>query len=137
MDVYEAEDIFCQAIRCDLAAVLERDPACTRFVDALLYFKGFSALQAYRVANYLWRKQQYPLAQYLQSQVSKELQVDIHPAATIGPGFFMDHATGIVIGETAVVGKNVSMLHHVTLGGTGKVSDMTNSLPTMDHSRYP
>lgn len=111
---------FCEAVRRDLLAVMERDPACTRFIDAFLYFKGFHALQAHRVAHILWNQRRVPLAYHLQSQVSKELQVDIHPAASIGPGVFFDHATGIVIGETAVVGSDVSMLHHVTLGGSGK-----------------
>lgn len=111
---------FCSTLREDLLAVMERDPACTRLIDALLYFKGFHALQAYRVAHHLWYKNRAPLAYHLQSQVSKELQVDIHPAAIIGSGAFLDHATGVVIGETARIGKNVSMLHHVTLGGSGK-----------------
>lgn len=104
----------------DLLAVMERDPACTRLIDALLYFKGFHALQAHRVASSLWQAGRVPLAYHLQSQVSKELQVDIHPAAQIGPGAFLDHATGVVIGETATIGSNCSMLHHVTLGGSGK-----------------
>lgn len=111
---------FSDVLRRDLLAVMERDPACTRFIDALLYFKGFHALQAHRVAHILWVAGRTPLAFHLQSQVSKELQVDIHPAARIGPGVFFDHATGIVVGETAVIGANVSMLHHVTLGGSGK-----------------
>lgn len=116
----DSEPSFCCCLRADLISVMERDPACTRFIDALLYFKGFHALQAYRVAHVLWKQERAPLAYHLQSQVSKELQVDIHPAAVIGEGFFIDHATGIVIGETAVIGKRVSMLHHVTLGGSGK-----------------
>ncbi|CAN8075277.1 unnamed protein product [Agarophyton chilense] len=111
---------FCESVRADLLAVMERDPACTRFIDALLYFKGFHALQAHRVAHILWGQGRMPLAYHLQSQVSKELQVDMHPAARIGSGVFVDHATGIVIGETAVIGNNCSLLHHVTLGGTGK-----------------
>ncbi|KAI0567632.1 serine O-acetyltransferase [Gracilaria domingensis] len=113
-------DQFCESVRNDLLAVMERDPACTRFIDALLYFKGFHALQAHRVAHILWKQGRIPLAYHLQSQVSKELQVDIHPAARIGSGVFVDHATGIVIGETAAIGNNCSLLHHVTLGGTGK-----------------
>lgn len=120
LDTIDSDPSFCENVRLDLLAVMERDPACTRFIDALLYFKGFHALQAYRVAHSLWKQGRIPLAYHLQSQVSKELQVDIHPAAVIGPGAFFDHATGVVIGETAVIGKNVSMLHHVTLGGSGK-----------------
>jgi serine O-acetyltransferase len=107
------------AIRLDLLAVADRDPACTRVIDALLFFKGFHALQAHRVAHWLWKQGRHALALYLHSQVCKVLQIDIHPAATIGYGVFMDHGTGIVIGETARVGNNVSMLHRVTLGGTG------------------
>lgn len=103
----------------DLLAVMERDPACERFIDCLCYYKGFHALQAHRVAHELWRQRRSSLAYHLQSQVSKELQVDIHPGATIGPGAFLDHATGVVIGETATIGKNVSMLQQVTLGGSG------------------
>jgi serine O-acetyltransferase len=106
-------------LRLDLLAVMERDPACTRFIDCLCYFKGFHALQAYRVSHELWLSGKVALAYHLQSQVSKELQVDIHPAAVIGPGAFFDHATGVVIGETCTIGKNVSMLHQVTLGGSG------------------
>lgn len=111
---------FCVSVRRDLLAVAERDPADTRFIDALLYFKGFHALQTHRIAHALWRQGRIPLAYHLHSQVCKELQVDIHPAASIGQGLFIDHATGIVIGETAVIGDNCSLLHHVTLGGTGK-----------------
>jgi serine O-acetyltransferase len=104
----------------DMLAVMERDPACVRFIDCLCYYKGFHALQAYRIAHALWKAGRIAVAYHLQAQVSKELQVDIHPAAVIGPGAFFDHATGVVIGETAVIGRNVSMLHHVTLGGSGK-----------------
>lgn len=111
---------FCNRVRRDLLAVMERDPACLRFIDALLYFKGFHALQAHRIAHILWRQKRAALAYHLQSQVSKELQVDIHPAAIIGAGVFIDHATGIVIGETATIGDDCSLLHHVTLGGSGK-----------------
>jgi serine O-acetyltransferase len=104
----------------DILAVMERDPACTRFIDCLCYYKGFHALQAHRIAHAFWKSGRVALSYHLQSQVSKELQVDIHPAAEIGPGAFFDHATGVVIGETVTIGRNVSMLHHVTLGGSGK-----------------
>lgn len=110
---------FRKAVRKDLLAIADRDPACARVLDALLFFKGFHALETYRVSNWLWRSKRRPMASYLQSQISKEFQIDIHPAATIGYGIFLDHGTGVVVGETAVVGNNVSMLHHVTLGGTG------------------
>ncbi|GAB0490524.1 hypothetical protein MMPV_001761 [Pyropia vietnamensis] len=109
-----------RTLRLDLLAVMERDPACTQLIDALLYFKGFHALQAHRVAHALWTTDRRPLAYFLQSQVSKRLQVDVHPAAVVGAGAFWDHATGLVIGETAVLGNNVSLLHSVTLGGSGK-----------------
>jgi serine O-acetyltransferase len=104
----------------DVRAVRMRDPACLSYLQPFLYYKGFSALQAHRVAHHLWHNGRETLAFHLQSRVSELLQVDIHPAATLGQAIFMDHATGIVIGETAVVGDNVSMLHNVTLGGTGK-----------------
>lgn len=109
-----------RAIRADLEAVLERDPACRGLAIPLLYFKGFQALQTYRVAHYYWQKDRHQLALFLQSRASEVFAVDIHPAARIGRGILMDHATGVVIGETAVIANNVSMLHEVTLGGTGK-----------------
>ena len=104
----------------DLAAILERDPAIRTASQGFLYLKGFHALQAYRVAHVLWEQKRKALAYHLQSRIAEVLSIDIHPAAKIGHGVMMDHATGIVIGETAVVGNNVSMLHGVTLGGTGK-----------------
>lgn len=103
----------------DLKAVFERDPACKGYVQPFLFFKGFQALQTQRVAHWLWGHGRETLAFYLQSRMSELFQVDIHPATRIGRGIFMDHGTGIVIGETAVVGDDVSMLHGVTLGGTG------------------
>ncbi len=106
----------------DMVATYSRDPACDDFSSAFLFFKGFHALQAYRIANWLWRKGRKTLAQFFQNQISVTLGVDIHPAARIGSGLMLDHATGIVIGETAVVEDDVSILHSVTLGGTGKTS---------------
>jgi serine O-acetyltransferase len=103
----------------DLRAVFERDPACKGYVQPFLFFKGFLALQVHRVSHWLWTQGREPMAFYLQSRVSELFQVDIHPAAVIGRGIFLDHGTGIVIGETAVLGDDVSMLHGVTLGGTG------------------
>ncbi|MDQ7071221.1 MAG: serine O-acetyltransferase [Rhodobacterales bacterium] len=108
------------AARADIVAVYDRDPACHRFLQPLMFFKGFQAIQAYRVANWLWRKGRKDLAYFLQMRISEVFGIDIHPAATIGKGIMIDHAHSIVIGETAVVGDNVSMLHSVTLGGTGK-----------------
>ena len=110
------------AIRCDLLAVQQRDSACPDHAVAFLFFKGFHALQSYRIAHWLWQQDRRPLALFLQNRMSCEFAVDIHPAAVIGRGILLDHATGVVIGETAVVGDNVSMMQSVTLGGTGKES---------------
>ncbi len=109
-----------QAARADIVAVHDRDPACLRFLQPLLFFKGFQAVQAYRVGHWLWREGRRDLAYFIQMRVSEVFGVDIHPAARVGQGIMIDHAHSIVIGETAVVGDNVSMLHSVTLGGTGK-----------------
>lgn len=103
----------------DLKAVFERDPACKGYVQPFLFFKGFQALQTQRIAHWLWTQGRETLAFYFQSRMSELFQVDIHPATRIGRGVFVDHGTGIVIGETAVIGDDVSMLQGVTLGGTG------------------
>ncbi|MDF2900230.1 MAG: cysE [Phenylobacterium sp.] len=103
----------------DLKAVFERDPACKGYVQPFLFFKGFLALQTQRVAHWLWHQGRETIALYLQSRMSEVFQVDIHPATRIGSGVFIDHGTGIVIGETAVIGDDVSLLQGVTLGGTG------------------
>ncbi len=108
------------AARADIVAVFDRDPACHRFLQPILFFKGFQAIQAYRVGHWLWRQGRKDLAYFIQMRVSEVFGIDIHPAARIGKGIMIDHAHSIVIGETAVVGDNVSMLHSVTLGGTGK-----------------
>ncbi|MFZ4859749.1 MAG: serine O-acetyltransferase [Desulfuromonadaceae bacterium] len=117
-----ASECIREAVRRDLQAVLERDPAARSFALPFLNFKGFQALQSYRVAHWLWENGRHPLALYLQSRISETFAVDIHPAARIGKGILIDHGTSVVIGETAVVGDDVSMLHEVTLGGTGKES---------------
>uniref|UniRef100_A0A0C9RQZ2 serine O-acetyltransferase n=1 Tax=Wollemia nobilis TaxID=56998 RepID=A0A0C9RQZ2_9CONI len=109
-----------QSIRLDVQAVKDRDPSCRAYSWALLYLKGYHALQSYRVAHALWNRGQRVLALALQSCISEVFAVDIHPAARIGKGILLDHGTGVVIGETAVVGDRVSMLQGVTLGGTGK-----------------
>ncbi len=119
-EAYAAEPDLVAAARADLAAIYERDPACHRLLQPILYFKGYQAVQAYRVGHYLWTKGKYDLAYFIQMRVSEIFGVDIHPAARVGKGIMIDHAHSIVIGETAVVGDNVSMLHSVTLGGTGK-----------------
>ena len=119
-ELFEAEAATGAAIRADISAVCERDPACSRAIEPLLYFKGFHALQTYRLAHYLWKHGRQDFALYLQSRASAVFGVDIHPQAKIGRGIFLDHATGLVVGETAVIEDDVSILHDVTLGGTGK-----------------
>ena len=109
-----------RAARADIIAVYDRDPACQTFYQPMLYFKGFQAVQCYRVGNWLWKKDRRDFAYFIQMRVSEIFGVDIHPAARMGRGLLIDHAHSIVIGETAEVGDNVSMLHSVTLGGTGK-----------------
>ncbi len=118
--VFSSDPAIGVAIRADLQAVVTRDPACRGYSLPLLYFKGFHALQAYRVAHHYWTTDRTALALYLQSRISEVLAVDIHPGARIGKGILFDHATSVVIGETAVVDDDFSMLHEVTLGGTGK-----------------
>ncbi|MGI9431000.1 MAG: serine O-acetyltransferase, partial [Myxococcota bacterium] len=108
------------AVRADLIAVRKRDPACTGHCEPLLYFKGFHAVEAHRIAHWLWCHDRKALALHLQNRASEVFAVDIHPGARLGKGLFIDHGTGVVIGETAVIEDDVSMLHGVTLGGTGK-----------------
>jgi serine O-acetyltransferase len=119
-EAYAADPALADAARADLVAVVERDPACHRLLQPILYFKGFQGMQAYRLAHWLWGQGRKDLAYFLQMRCSEVYGIDIHPAARIGKGIMIDHAHSIVIGETAVVGDNVSMLHSVTLGGTGK-----------------
>ncbi len=121
-EALSASTSICEAIRADLQAIYERDPACERYSIPLLYFKGFHAIQSYRVAHWLFSQGRTALAFFLQNRISEVFAVDIHPAAVIGSGIMVDHATSLVIGETAVIEDNVSMLHEVTLGGTGKDS---------------
>lgn len=121
LDVLREEASIQEAIRADLQAVVQRDPATPGYANPLLYFKGFHSIQAYRVANCYWRRDRRALAFYLQSRISEVFAVDIHPAAQIGKGIMFDHATSVVIGETAVIEDDFSMLHEVTLGGSGKV----------------
>ncbi len=119
-EAYADEPNLGQAARADVMAVFDRDPACHRFIQPILFFKGFQAVQAFRVGHWLWTQGRSDLAYFVQMRVSEVFGVDIHPAAKVGMGIMIDHAHSIVIGETAVVGDNVSMLHSVTLGGTGK-----------------
>ncbi|WP_415356657.1 serine O-acetyltransferase [Halioglobus sp. Uisw_031] len=120
MEAFESDASIQTAVREDLQAVEDRDSACHELYIPFLYFKGFHALQTYRIAHWLWTTERESLALFFQNRMSTTFSVDIHPAATLGQGILLDHATGLVIGETAVVGKNVSILQSVTLGGTGK-----------------
>jgi len=119
VDALEADPEIGDAFRADIVATYDRDPATTRFIEPLLYFKGFHAIQTHRLTHWLWTKHRKDFALYLQSRCSAVFQADIHPAARIGRGIFLDHATGLVVGETAVIEDDVSILHGVTLGGTG------------------
>ena len=119
-EVLAAEPAIVQAAATDLAAVRDRDPACPDLITPFLFFKGYLALQAYRVSHFLWRQERLHLARHLQSRAAELFAVDIHPAARLGCGILLDHGTGVVIGETAVVEDDVSILQGVTLGGTGK-----------------
>jgi len=119
-DMCETDRDFALALRADLVAVYDRDPACTRFLEPVLYFKGFHAIQTHRLSHWLHQSGRRDFAFYLQSRASEVFQVDIHPAVPIGKGIFIDHATGVVIGGTAVLEDDVSILQNVTLGGTGK-----------------
>ncbi|AUM73503.1 serine O-acetyltransferase [Paracoccus jeotgali] len=119
-EAYASRPELVAAAKADLCAVYERDPATHRLIQPLLFYKGFQALQAYRVGHWLWTEGRRDMAYFVQMRCSEAFGVDIHPAARVGKGVMIDHAHSIVIGETAVVGDDVSMLHSVTLGGTGK-----------------
>ena len=119
-DAHAREPALAAAAQADLEAVYARDPACHRLMQPMLFFKGYQALQAYRIGHWLWDQGRRDMAYFVQMRCSEVFGVDIHPAARMGTGVMIDHAHSIVIGETAVVGNDVSMLHSVTLGGTGK-----------------
>jgi serine O-acetyltransferase len=119
-EMWQSERDYSVALRADLVAVYDRDPACTRFIEPVLYFKGFHAIQTHRLAHWLYGDGRRDFAYYLQSRASEVFQVDINPAVPMGRGIFIDHATGVVIGATAVIEDDVSILQNVTLGGTGK-----------------
>jgi serine O-acetyltransferase len=130
LSIESLESIFCEAFSsdpgiesaalADLLAVRDRDPACPDLLTPFLFFKGYQAIQAYRFAHWLWKRGRLHLAKHLQSRVSETFGVDIHPAARLGQGILLDHGTSVVVGETAVIDDDVSMLQNVTLGGTGK-----------------
>lgn len=119
-EAFDADPEIGERVRADIVAIYERDPACKDYLSPLLFFKGFQALTAYRISHLFWKQNRQHLALYLQSHISETFGVDIHPAARIGKGILLDHATSFVAGETAVICDNVSILHEVTLGGTGK-----------------
>jgi serine O-acetyltransferase len=116
----QADTGISRSMLADICAWYDRDPACDQYLTPFLYFKGFHALQSHRIAHWLWKQGRTTLALYFQSRVSEQFSVDIHPAAQFGSGIMIDHATGLVVGETSVVGDNVSILHSVTLGGSGR-----------------
>jgi serine O-acetyltransferase len=119
VDAMEDDESIERAMRADIRAHRERDPACSKFYMPFLFFKGYHALQSWRIAHWLWQQGRKSLALYFQNQISQAFDVDIHPSARIGSGIMIDHATGVVIGETTVIEDDVSMLHSVTLGGSG------------------
>jgi len=119
-DAFKDTPEISEALRADIMAVYDRDPACDRLIEPLLYFKGFQAIQSHRIAHWLWHNGRRDFALWLQSRVSQTFNIDISPTAKIGRGIMVDHGSGVVIGATAEIGDNVSMLHGVTLGGTGK-----------------
>ncbi len=129
-EAFENDPGLAKAARSDIVAVFDRDPACNTFIQPILFFKGYQAVQAYRIAHWLWTHGRKEMAYFFQMRASEVYGVDIHPGAKIGHGIMIDHAHSIVIGETAVVGDNVSMLHSVTLGGTGKADGIRH--PTIE-----
>lgn len=121
-EAFQSDPVILDRVALDIIAVKDRDPACDDYLTPFLYYKGFQAITSYRVAHWLWMNDRRDLSYYMESLVSEVFSVDIHPAARIGGGLLLDHATSFVAGETALIEDNVSILHEVTLGGTGKVS---------------
>ncbi|TDR80386.1 serine O-acetyltransferase [Paludibacterium purpuratum] len=117
---FDSDPTIIASVRADIEACYQRDPACDGYATPLLYFKGFHAIQSQRITHWLWQNDRQPLALFLQNRISEITGADIHPAARLGHGILLDHGTGVVVGETAVIGNNVSILHGVTLGGSGK-----------------
>lgn len=122
LNTFSSDETLEETALYDLYVIRERDPACDCYLVPFLYFKGFVAIQAARIANVLWKQGRKVMALHLQSRSSEIFGTDIHPAAVVGKGIMLDHATSFVVGETAVIGENVSILHEVTLGGSGKES---------------
>ncbi|WP_239363527.1 serine O-acetyltransferase [Snodgrassella communis] len=122
LEAFQQDPAIIHAALADIVAYYERDPACDTYSLPLLYYKGFHAIQTHRINHWLWQQNRPTLAYFLQHRASEVLGVDIHPAASMGYGIMIDHGTGVVIGETAVLGNNISLLHGVTLGGSGKQS---------------
>lgn len=122
LEALHQEPSIISAALADIVAYYQRDPACESYSLPLLYYKGFHAIQTHRINHWLWQQQRHTLAYFLQNRASEVFGVDIHPAAALGYGIMIDHGTGVVIGETAVLGNNISLLHGVTLGGSGKQS---------------
>ena len=120
LEALEDDPEIVEAAQADINACYERDPACDRYFLPLLYFKGFHAIQAHRINHWLWERGRGTLAYFLQNRASEVFGIDIHPAARFGHGIMVDHGTGLVVGETAVLGNDISILHGVTLGGSGK-----------------
>ena len=114
------DPVIVEAAVADLVATRTRDPAAESYATPFLYYKGFHALEWHRIGHWLWRHRRRDMAFFLQSRVSEVFAVDIHPAVPVGKGVFIDHGTGLVVGETSVIGNDVSILQEVTLGGTGK-----------------
>lgn len=127
-DILEKNPDVLKSVARDLQAIFDRDPACNSILEPLLFFKGFHAITNYRISHLLWKNNRRSLALYFQSIGSEIFQVDIHPAAKIGCGIMLDHATSFVVGETGVIEDNVSILHEVTLGGTGKESGLRHPI---------
>ena len=120
LEALTSEPAIIQGVRADIEACYQRDPACDGYATPLLFFKGFHAIECQRITHWLWQRGRQALALFLQNRISEVTGADIHPAAWIGQGILLDHGTGVVIGETSVIGSNVSILHGVTLGGSGK-----------------
>lgn len=120
LECFRSDEAIIHKVEEDILAYYQRDPACDQYSKPILYYKGFHAIQIHRVNQWLWHNQHQTLALFVHNRVSEVFSIDIHPAARIGKGIMIDHGTGLVIGETAILGNDISLLHGVTLGGSGK-----------------